>query len=106
MISFRFKNNISLLLFFAMLFSFLPKSNTVVAQIDGFGGAVSNLGTGGGGLLDMPSTGVSESGLGIGTAAEGASPLQVQDRTSWLQNILKSIKILGIKLWILNKAEN
>ena len=92
MISFRFKNNISLLLFFAMLFSFLPKSNTVVAQIDGFGGAVSNLGTGGGGLLDMPSTGVSESGLGIGTAAEGASPLQVQDRTSWLQNILKSIK--------------
>src|SRR3989338_5600046 len=92
MISFRFKNNISLLLFFAMLFSFLPKSNTVVAQIDGFVGAVSNLCTGGGCLLDMPSTGVSESGLGIGTAAEGASPLQVQDRTSWLQNILKSIK--------------
>ena len=63
-----------------------------MAQIEGFGGAVSNLGTGGGGLLDMPATGVSESGLGIGTAAEGASPLQVQDRTSWLQNILKSIK--------------
>ena len=92
MMPFQLKNNISLLLLFAMIFSFLPKSNTAIAQIDGFGGAVSNLGTGGGGLLDMPSTGVSESGLGIGTAAEGASPLQVQDRTSWLQNILKSIK--------------
>ena len=70
---------------------FLPKGDIAMAQIEGFGGAVSNLGTGGGGLLDMPATGVSESGLGIGTR-RGRSPLQVQDRTSWLQNILKSIK--------------
>ena len=92
MILAQFKKHISFILLFAIFFSFLPKGDIAMAQIEGFGGAVSNLGTGGGGLLDMPATGVSESGLGIGTAAEGASPLQVQDRTSWLQNILKSIK--------------
>lgn len=92
----RFKKYTSLALLFTILFSFLPEVNTAMAQIEGFGSAVSNLGTGAGSggtsLLDMPATGVSESGLGIGTAAQGASPIQVQDRTSWLQNILKSIK--------------
>jgi len=90
----RFKKYISLLLLFIMLFSFLPKDNIAKAQLDGFGSAVGNLGTGGGGMLDMPATGVSESGLGLGSeAGSGAAQgIPVKDNGAWFQRIFKNIK--------------
>lgn len=92
MILARFKKYISLILLFAIFFGFLPKGNIARALIDA--SALSGLGTGGGGLLDMPATGVSESGLGLGSeAGSGAAQgIPVKDNTSWLQNIFKSIK--------------
>lgn len=101
----KYLKSLLIAILFFDIFFFSPIHKTI-AQMEGFGSAVSNLGNTGG-ALGMPAAGVSESGLGLGSTA-APTGIPVQDKMGIFQRVLKTIRDswyqMGVTLH--NKADS